>query len=99
MGYGVMVAQRTLNPQPSEGVSVGSNPTTPTMKIIYKKLEDNPFEGIIETWNYYSDILCYNVHPSVYGKYWEEYILEDATINDLLSLIEKCVWITKVLKK
>lgn len=30
LGYGVMVAQRTLNPQPSEGVSVGSNPTTPT---------------------------------------------------------------------
>ena len=28
---GVMVAQRTLNPQPSEGVSVGSNPTTPTI--------------------------------------------------------------------
>ena len=26
-----MVAQRTLNPQPSEGVSVGSNPTTPTI--------------------------------------------------------------------
>lgn len=25
-----MAAQRTLNPQPSEGVSVGSNPTTPT---------------------------------------------------------------------
>ena len=25
-----MVAPRTLNPQPSDGVSVGSNPTTPT---------------------------------------------------------------------
>ena len=30
-----MVAQRTLNPQPSEGVSVGSNPTGAT-KIIKK---------------------------------------------------------------
>ena len=38
--YGVMVAQRTLNPQPSEGVSVGSNPTTPTImnKELWVKL-------------------------------------------------------------
>lgn len=35
-----MVAQRTLNPQPSDGVSVGSNPTAPTiMKTII--LKDN----------------------------------------------------------
>ena len=35
-----MVAQRTLNPQSSEDVSVGSNPTTPTiMKTII--LKDN----------------------------------------------------------
>ena len=31
-----MVAQRTLNPQSSEDVSVGSNPTTPT-NISYEK--------------------------------------------------------------
>ena len=94
-----MVAQRTLNPQPSEGVSVGSNPTTPTMKIIYKKLETDPFAGIIETWNYISDVLCYNVHPSAYGLYWQEYILEDATINDLFNLIKNCVWIVQVSKE
>lgn len=37
-----MVAQRTLNPQPSEGVSVGSNPTTPTImtKELWKQLFD-----------------------------------------------------------
>ena len=39
---GVMVAQRTLNPQPSEGVSVGSNPTGGTMKY------DNMLSGIPE---------------------------------------------------
>lgn len=46
LGYGVTVAQRTLNPQPSEGVSVGSNPTTPT--IMEEKLWKELFRAHID---------------------------------------------------
>ena len=85
---GVMVAQRTLNPQPSEGVSVGSNPTGGTMTIVYEVLEDDPFAGIIEMWNYKADILL-GCPPSRYGMYWAKKTIYNADVNDLINLLNR----------
>lgn len=80
----------------SKTLSLGSNPSTPTMKIIYEVLEDYPFCGTIyETWNYVADVLC-GCSPREYGMYWKEITKENASIHDLLKLIDKCVYIKKV---
>lgn len=80
----------------SKSFSLGSNPSRPTMKIIYEVLEDYPFYGTIyETWNYVADVLC-GCSPKEYGMYWKEIIKENATIHDLLKLINECVYIKKV---
>lgn len=80
----------------SKTFSHGSNPCTPTMKIIYEVLEDYPFSGTIyETWNYVADVLC-GCSPKEYGMYWKEITKENASVHDLLKLINKCVYIKKV---
>lgn len=67
------------------------------MTIIYEVLEDDPFAGIIELWNYKADVLvgCY---PSKYGMYWKEKAMYNADINDLMNILNKSnVYVSRVM--
>lgn len=67
------------------------------MIIIYEILEDAPFAGIIEMWNYEADVLL-GCPPSRYGMYWKEKTMYNADINDLMNLLNRSnVYVSRVM--
>lgn len=76
---------------------MGSNPTGGTMTIIYEVLEDDPFAGIIELWDYKADVLV-GCSPSRYGMSWEEKTMYNADVNDLMNLLNRSnVYVSRVM--